>query len=79
MTRWIQKGVSAFTRLSAALVAVLIAAAMTSTTVAADSRPSSNPLWKLTLGEYLYSGYSGTDLNLRWRRDDTSVGRPLHR
>jgi hypothetical protein len=29
--------------------------------------------WKLTLGRYAYSGYSGSDFNLRWRRDDTSA------
>jgi len=23
--------------------------------------------WKLTLGEYAYGQYAGTDLNLRWR------------
>jgi hypothetical protein len=34
-----------------------------------DSRP-----FKLTLGDYRYSGgYSGIDLNLRWRRNDTSA------
>jgi len=29
--------------------------------------------WKLTVGEYAYANYSGTDLNLRWRADDTSA------
>jgi hypothetical protein len=29
--------------------------------------------WKLTLGEYAYSGYAGTDANLRWRANDTSA------
>jgi hypothetical protein len=29
--------------------------------------------WKLTAGEYFYSNYSGTDLNLRWRADDSSA------
>jgi hypothetical protein len=29
--------------------------------------------WKLTLGRYVYAGYSGSDFNLRWRRDDTSA------
>jgi hypothetical protein len=33
-----------------------------------DARP-----FKLTLGSYRYDGYSGTDLNLRWRRADTSA------
>jgi hypothetical protein len=29
--------------------------------------------WKLTVGEYAYANYFGTDLNLRWRADDTSA------
>jgi hypothetical protein len=29
--------------------------------------------WKLTVGEYAYSNYFGTDVNLRWRADDTSA------
>jgi len=29
--------------------------------------------WKFTLGEYLYAGYAGTDLNLRWHRGDADV------
>jgi hypothetical protein len=29
--------------------------------------------WKLTVGEYAYSNYYGTDINLRWRADDTSA------
>ena len=32
-----------------------------------------NLAWKLTLGEYAYSDYYGTDVNLRWRADDTSA------
>jgi hypothetical protein len=27
----------------------------------------------LTAGEYFYDGYSGTDVNLRWREDDTNA------
>jgi hypothetical protein len=27
--------------------------------------------WKLTFGDYQYSGYSGQDFNLRWQRSDT--------
>lgn len=69
---------SVFMRLSAALARILICAAMTSISQASESPPSSNPPWKLTLGEYLYSGYSGTDLNLRWRRDDTSAWAGLY-
>ncbi len=29
--------------------------------------------WKLTLGDYFYGGYSGQDLNLRWRHRDTDL------
>jgi hypothetical protein len=29
------------------------------------------PAWKLTLGEYRYAEYAGTDLNLRWQREAT--------
>jgi hypothetical protein len=29
--------------------------------------------WKLTVGEYAYTDYYGTDLNLRWRVEDTSA------
>ncbi len=29
--------------------------------------------WKLTVGEYAYAQYSGTDVNLRWRDDDTDA------
>jgi hypothetical protein len=29
--------------------------------------------WKLTVGEYAYANYYGTDVNLRWRADDTSA------
>jgi hypothetical protein len=32
-----------------------------------------SPAWKLTVGEYAYSDYLGTDLNLRWRESDTSA------
>ena len=28
-------------------------------------------LWKLTVGEYAYANYFGTDVNLRWRANDT--------
>ena len=31
------------------------------------------PPWKLTLGEYIYANYAGTDFNLRWRADDSSA------
>jgi hypothetical protein len=29
--------------------------------------------WKLTLGEYAYADYAGTDLNVRWRQDGTTA------
>jgi hypothetical protein len=29
--------------------------------------------WKLSVGEYAYANYYGTDVNLRWRADDTSA------
>lgn len=31
------------------------------------------PHWKLTLGEYFYPSAAGTDVNLRWRNDDTDA------
>jgi hypothetical protein len=36
-----------------------------------DAAPS--PPWKLTVGEYAYADYYGTDVNLRWRAEDTSA------
>jgi hypothetical protein len=39
---------------------------------AGQAAPSSLP-WKLTVGEYLYADYAGTDVNLRWRENDTSA------
>jgi hypothetical protein len=52
------------------------------TSLAADPGAPDQPLapdagrgggqpWKLTLGDYEYSGYSGQDLNLRWQHGDT--------
>lgn len=40
---------------------------------AAADTTSQDLHWKLTLGEYAYAGYSGTDTNLRWRANDTSA------
>jgi hypothetical protein len=40
---------------------------------AADDPRGPDLAWKLTLGRYAYAGYSGSDLNLRWRRDDVSA------
>ena len=44
----------------------------TVTPAAAGSAPESLS-WKLTAGAYNYSNYVGTDVNLRWREDDTSA------
>jgi hypothetical protein len=49
-------------------VSVLVSA----TCAAAPDGGASLP-WKLTVGEYAYSHYFGTDVNLRWRADDTSA------
>ena len=49
-------------------VSVLFSAACAAAAGGAASLP-----WKLTVGEYAYANYSGTDLNLRWRADDTSA------
>jgi hypothetical protein len=43
------------------------------TALAADTDPLHAHPWKLTVGEYLYSGYSGTDVNLRWKDQDTDI------
>jgi len=43
---------------------------------AADTTPAAATVerpWKLTLGDYIYSNYSGGDVNLRWRRNDTDA------
>src|ERR1700738_3760648 len=40
---------------------------------AANDSTGAERAWKLTLGRYVYAGYSGSDFNLRWRRDDTSA------
>jgi len=49
-------------------VSVLVSA----TCAAAPDGGASLP-WKVTVGEYAYSNYFGTDVNLRWRADDTSA------
>jgi hypothetical protein len=43
----------------------------------AHADDSSTP-WKLTLGEYLYSDYLGTDLNVRWRDNGSSAWAGLY-
>ncbi len=57
----------ALARFLAAALILLPAAAS-----AADDAAGTAP-WKLTVGEYLYSTYLGTDVNLRWRRSETSA------
>jgi hypothetical protein len=51
------------------LAAVLLAQAVCAR--AADE-PATLP-WKFTVGEYAYANYAGTDVNLRWRADDSSA------
>jgi hypothetical protein len=48
--------------------AALLGAGWSIPAVAAPTLP-----WKLTVGEYAYANYYGTDVNLRWRADDTSA------
>lgn len=55
-------------------VRACLAAAILVHAVCAQAADQTSPLpWKLTVGEYFYSNYSGTDLNLRWRADDSSA------
>jgi hypothetical protein len=49
-----------------------VAALLCGAQAVADGSGAALP-WKLTVGEYLYSTYTGTDVNLRWRADDTSA------
>jgi hypothetical protein len=39
----------------------------------ADSDTSNERAWKLTLGDYRYTNYSGDDFNLRWSRNGTDA------
>jgi len=57
------------------LASALIPVTLLGKPVAASSNDSTETerLWKLTFGQYAYAGYSGSDFNLRWRRDDTSA------
>ena len=51
------------------LISTLLLPCASKADTGADERP-----FKLTLGEYQYTdGYSGHDVNLRWRRDDTNA------
>jgi hypothetical protein len=56
------------------VIALLIGAAV----FPADGEAGNNLAWKLTVGEYAYSDYYGTDVNLRWRADDTSAWAALY-
>jgi hypothetical protein len=52
----------------ALLIALLAGAA-----APADDACANSLAWKLTVGEYAYADYYGTDVNLRWRANDTSA------
>jgi hypothetical protein len=39
----------------------------------ADEPDAPAPHWKLTLGDYRYGGFSGSDFNLRWRGGESSL------
>jgi hypothetical protein len=41
--------------------------------LSANTRADAGRDWKLTLGDYRYTDYSGHDVNLRWHRDDTDA------
>jgi hypothetical protein len=56
------------------VIALLIGAAV----FPADGEAGNKLAWKLTVGEYAYSDYYGTDVNLRWRVDDTSAWAALY-
>jgi hypothetical protein len=40
---------------------------------AAEDSIANSRDWKLTVGDYLYDDYSGVDVNLRWRKNDSSA------
>jgi hypothetical protein len=51
-----------------------LAAALLAHAVCAQAADQTSTLpWKLSVGEYVYSNYAGTDVNLRWRADDSSA------
>jgi len=56
-----------------ASVLILVTSAGEAAAPAANDSTGAERAWKLTLGRYVYAGYSGSDFNLRWRRDDTSA------
>ena len=45
-----------------------LAAALLSCALVLPATATDKPEWKLTVGQYLYGDYAGTDLNLRWQR-----------
>jgi hypothetical protein len=52
----------------------LFAATLCGLLFGCGARAADSPYdWKLTLGEYFYSDFAGTDANLRWRANDTSA------
>ena len=61
--RWVRSRIA---RIAAVLLTIACCAG-------AGATGGNSPPWKLTVGEYLYDGYAGSDVNLRWRADDTSA------
>jgi hypothetical protein len=59
-------------------IAFLIALAVQPLAAAEPDSPVVHA-WKLTLGEYRYADYSGTDFNLRWQRADTHAWVGIYR
>jgi hypothetical protein len=56
---------------SRACVLVLAMLSLWSDASSADTATPRDLRWKLTMGEYAYAGYIGSDINLRWRGDGT--------
>lgn len=46
---------------------------LVSLAAACQAFASTDLRWKLTAGEYVYGGYDGRDVNLRWRGDDSDA------
>ncbi|MGH8137638.1 MAG: hypothetical protein ACREVV_05515 [Steroidobacteraceae bacterium] len=55
------------------IAALLFLICMCADALAEDGNTSVERPWKLTVGDYRYSDYSGGDVNLRWRRSDTDA------
>ncbi|HWM70162.1 MAG TPA: hypothetical protein VNO35_26540 [Steroidobacteraceae bacterium] len=68
---WRRPTIAAPRRISTALFALTLY--WTAAAQSANEPAIPDLHWKLTLGEYAYSGYAGTDANLRWRANDTSA------